>query len=228
MSAPLESYIALPNDSGNDGKKQRVQTKTINAVQVQEHFVVPSPAYTLTGRYFFESAIKSISAAGGENGTTTGSLWFQNPVAATITAILRSLEAVLAANAATVAASAPDVLFQKFTFTGTASGAQEDALIQKTGLTANQLRIRSAMTGMTVSLVTGVIGKVVPPAILTAVGIYGGIVPVYRQDPQVYQRGQDLEIAPGEGIVVYQVGAGSTTDPRRFTVRAKWDEIDLT
>jgi len=47
-------------------------------------------------------------------------------------------------------------------------------------------------------------------------------------DPQAFIRGSDLEIAPGEGLVVYQSVAGTTSDPRRFSLQVKWIEVDLT
>jgi hypothetical protein len=92
MGAPAPSSIALPDDSGNTGKKVRTQSRLVGADVVHEHFFVPSAGLTITGHYFFSSAQQTVAAA-LQNGTTTGFLWLQNPAASTITARLSRIAA---------------------------------------------------------------------------------------------------------------------------------------
>lgn len=225
MTAPVASSILLPDDTSNAGKRVRTQTKTVGGLTVHEHFHVPSVAMTLTGSYIFNSAQKAV-INGTQDGTTTASLWLQNPVASTITALIRSIMASLSANAAVAAPTAPAIAFTKFTFSGTASGAQETAEPMQTAGAVNQMLVRTAVTGMTPTLRKDV-GRIQVPAIITAAGVYGAIVPVYNMDPLAFQRGMDVELAPGEGLVIYQPTAGTVSDPRVFGVQVAWDEMDL-
>ncbi len=80
---------------------------------------------------------------------------------------------------------------------------------------------------MTVTLV-GDIGAFSIPAVLTGVGVVHAQKQVLPPNPFAWVRGQDLEIAPGEGLLIYQSVAGTATDPRRFSVAVRWDELDLT
>ena len=225
MPAPLTTFIQLPSDSTNSGKKLRAESKVISGNTVLEQFVVPVPGVTVTGHYWADtSAIAVVQTA--QNATSTGAIWLQNPVASTITGLIRSIDIDISATAATVSVTAPTISFSKFTFSGTASGATITALPYQTGLTANQLIARTAVTGMTVSLVAQLAHYQVP-AIVTAVGIYGGVNHVLVESPQAYVRGQFLEIAPGEGLVVYQSTGGTASDPRVYGVNIRWMEIDL-
>lgn len=225
MAKPQDAFVQLPDDSTNIGDKMRTQTKVVGGQIVAEHFYVPSPGLTIPGSYNYQSGNKAVQAA-AQDGTTTGFVWLQNPTGSTITALIREIMATLSANAATAAPSAPILTYQKFTFTGIASGAQEIAEPAQTAMTVNQMLIRTAITGMTPTLRNNV-GRIVVPAILTAVGVYGGQYVVMPRNPMAWQRGMDLEIAPGEGLVIYQVGVGTASDPRTFSTSVKWDEIDL-
>lgn len=225
MTAPVANKITLPSDTGNSGKNIRTVTKTVGADSVHTQFWVPDMAVTALGKYFFTSSQQSIVQT-PHDGTATGFFWLQMPAAATATAILRRLKADYSANAATVSITAPTVSFTKFTFTGTASGATASALPYQTAGAANQLVIRTAVTGMTVT-VGQRLGVMTLPAILTAVGIYGGSEEILPFSPFGWQRGHNLEIAPGEGLLIYQDVGGTASDPRKASFQVEWMELDL-
>ncbi len=89
--------------------------------------------------------------------------------------------------------------------------------------------VRSAVTGMTVTFTAaGDIGAFSIPAVLTGVGNVYAQKEVLPYNPFAWVRGDDLEIAPGEGLMIYQSVAGTATDPRRFKVSVQWIELDLT
>jgi hypothetical protein len=230
MTAPVANKITLPSDTGNSGKNVRTITKTIGADSVHSQFWVPDLAMTLAGKYFFATAQQSVSAT-AHDGLATAFMWLQLPTAATVTALLRRIRIDFNGSAATAMPTAPVISFTKFTFTGTASGAQSATpnaiMTHATAGSAPQITARTAVTGMTPALVN-TIGSVSVPAILTAVGIYGGGIEVLPQDPFAWQRGHSLELAPGEGIVMWQSVAGTTSDIRKFTAQFEWLELDLT
>src|SRR4249919_2199114 len=88
MAAPIDDKITLPSDTGNSGKNVRTQTRVVGSNTVHEHFLVPTPAEAITGKYFFSSTQQTVSAT-AQNATATGFFWLQNPLTSTVTAVLR-------------------------------------------------------------------------------------------------------------------------------------------
>jgi len=226
MTAPVPSSIVLPTDSSNSGKLLRTETKVIGGVTVHEQFVVPTLGMTELGKYFFSSTQQSVSAT-IQDGTATAFFWLQNPLASTSVALIRNILIDCNTSSTVVAPTAPVISFTKFTFTGTASGASVTPVKYASAAAANTLIVRTAVTGMTVALV-GDIGQFAIPSVLTGVGVVYGNKEVIPENPQAWSRGSDLELAAGEGLVVYQSVAGTAADPRRFGVQIRWLEIDPT
>jgi len=226
MAAPVASKILLPDDTSNTGKKVRTQTRVVGADTVHEHFYVPEMEFEVVSRFWYSSTNLSVSAT-VQDGTATGFLWLQNPAASTITAVLRRIAVKENASAVLVMPTGPVIDFTKFTFTGTASGASVTPLPARTGAAANQMIVRTALTGMTITKVAS-LGAFHIPCVETAVGSHGASFEVLPFNPYGFQRGQSIEIAPGEGLVVWQSVAGTASDNRRFGVQIEWDEVDLT
>lgn len=224
MTVPQASYVQLPSDSGNSGKKIRTQTKVVGSDTVHEHFFVPvSRQSILQLAYFQTGAVKAVTAS-AENGTSTGTFWFQVPSAASIRARIRYLEVQFAHTTATAVdhLTAPRIAFQKFTFTGTASGATISHLVQKTGL-AMTCDVRTAVTGMTVSL-DNIFWVASPQSFDFTTS---GATPT----PSSYLwrtsfEDEFLDLGPAEGLVCYQADAGTTSDQRSYRVIGCWDEYD--
>jgi hypothetical protein len=228
MTAPIPTFIQIPSDSSNSGKLLRAESKVVNAQTVLEQFVVPVQGFTFYqsgGLHLCANSSLALTAA-GQDGVSTGYIWLQNPIGSPISVVPRSIVLDLSATSATVAASAPVITCRKFTFTGTASSGVFNKLSYQSGGVSAQADCQTAVTGMTVTL-SGRFGELVAPAILTAVGTYGTTKYVFQQDPQAWIRGMVYEIAPGEGLVIYQNGAGSTSDPRTLGFAISWFEIDL-
>lgn len=226
MTAPVASTVILPDDSGNTGKKYRTQTKTVGVTTVHEPFFVPSPGYSVVGKHFFGSNAQTVLAT-AQNATATGFYWFQLPLTATVNAVLRRINVQHSAGSALATPTAPVISFSKFTFTGTASGATEASLPYVTGGVAAQLIARTAVTGMTVTVVAPM-AKAIVPAAETGVGVYFGHSEIMPANPLAFQRGFALELTAGEGLVVYQSVNGTTSDTRSFLFNMEWQEIDLT
>lgn len=224
MAEPVANKIILPLDTGNAGKNVRTQTRVVGSDTVHEHYFVQSSPYSRLGTFLLGTTQFSVQAS-AQNATSTGFLWLQLPAASTADAILRSWSMEYNSSAATAMPTAPVISLVRFTFSGTASGASLTPGKARTSEAANQLIVRTAVTGMTVTP-GATVGQSSVPSILTAVGIYG------MKDWLIQEGGDfetnDLRIVPGDGLVLYQTVAGTTADVRRFTCDIKWDEVENT
>jgi hypothetical protein len=225
MAAPVASLIELPDDSGNAGKNVRTITKVVGSDTVHEHFMVPDHAYTITGKYFLGSPIQTVVAS-AHDGTSTGLYWFQLPTTATVNALITSLNISFSKAGTTVTVTAPEVAFDKFTFTGTASGAATTPAKYLTAGATAQLIARTAVTGMTVTVGARLASAMVP-AVATAVGSMYGAQTLIAPDPLLWNRPSGFELGPGEGLLVYQPTNGTSSDDRKFSFNMTWYEIDL-
>src|SRR6266545_1371349 len=90
MAAPIASFIQLPVDTGNTGKKVRTQTRVVGADTVHEHFFVPISARGVTVGYKASTGTLTVPAA-VHNGTTTGFAWLYNVVGSTIKMALKRI-----------------------------------------------------------------------------------------------------------------------------------------
>jgi hypothetical protein len=113
----------------------------------------------------------------------------------------------------------------KYTFTGTASGATVTPVKVDTTSAGSFADLRTAVTGMTVTLV-GALGFIPIAGALTAVGAYAP-AEVNAIGPNDNDFEDEFVVcAPGEGVVVYQDVAGTTSDTRVAQIRMVWDEND--
>ena len=223
MAGPIASKIILPDDSGNTGKKIRSQTRVIGADTVHEHFFVPVREEAVLGVYRLGMAQVTILAA-AQNGTSTGFLWFSVPVGTTGKKVrLRRLSVVSQHATALATPTAPRLTVTRYTFTGTASGASLTPVKVDATSAASVADLRTAVTGMTVSLV-GSIGTAPIVGAVTAVGAYSP-TPVHIVDPTA-DEDEFIVLAAGEGIVTYQDTAGTTSDTRVANIILLWDDID--
>lgn len=231
MSIPVAGFVQLPLDTGNTGKKVRTQTKTVGADTVHEHFFVAGRQASVLGVYKVFSTLQSVQAT-AQNGTSTGFLWLHVPTAVTGKKMrLRRLWASFVTTGTTAMPTVPRLLLQRFTFTGTASGASVVASKMATSMPSAAADIRSASTGLSVSLVASAFvgGTLVPPTLIA--GTAASFVTQAAPDQFLFNSVSDVEddfcvIAPGEGVVVYQPDAGTASDARRFTLNLVWDEIE--
>jgi len=229
MAAPVAGTIRLPDDSGNTGKKVRTQTRVIGADTVHEHFMVPLRSAQVLGVYCSSSAVQSVQAA-AQNGTTTGFLWAHVPTAVTgKKARLRNIEMNFQFTGITAMPSVPRIALARFTFTGTASGAQQAAAKLDSGASNPILDLRTASTGLAVALGAIMAAELCPTSHTAGTAASFTVSPASQLFLWLPQNDMDDEFpvfGPGEGFVVYQPDAGTTTDLRRFVKSLTWDEID--
>jgi hypothetical protein len=225
MAAPIADKVILPLDTGNTGKNVRTQTRVVGANTVHEHFFVPISADSKLGLYRAHSGILTIPIA-VHNGTTTGHLWLFNPIGSAIKMRVRRLRETGQVVAGAIDLTAPRQLYSLFTYTGTPSGAAITPAKRDSTDAAAVGSLRSASTGMTVTLGATMRHTGVPAinATLASATIQVNLPPcIYPPwDP-------DEEECPvlraGEGIVLWSADA-STTANRRLFVDFAWEEFE--
>jgi hypothetical protein len=216
------AYVQLPLDTGNTGKKQRTQSRTIGADTVHETYMVMSSARDYQGVYGGHSGNLTLLAA-AQNGTTTGFLWLINLAASTVTLALARLRYASAITTGLALATTPRTIAQLFTYTGTPSGAAITTAKFNSGYPAAQGSLRTAMTGMTITL-GGIIDGHLPP---TTAGTAGWTFLVPNVDDNIANSElSDINLKTAEGVVIYQADAGTTADTRKLIVDMAWSEYN--
>lgn len=222
MAAPVAAFVQLPTDSGNTGKKVRTQTRVVGSDTVHEHFFIPISQRGKTGVYSFTSGVLAVQAA-AQNGTTTGFLWLQNPAGSTVKAAIRRLNVQSQFTTSLSTPTAPRIQFNLFTFTGTASGASITPAKVDSAQAANQVILRSASTGMTVTLGAAMWASF-PFVVAGTAGLIFGNAAQAEMIPQD-EDGYTV-LRTGEGVVCWQADAGTTADTRKWIVNGGWEEYE--
>lgn len=224
MTAPVETYVQLPDDAANTGKKVRTQSRVVGANTVAAHHFIPTSIQLIKSVYMSASALYTV-ANSVQNGTTAAVFWLQVPTSATINARVRRFDVAMTNNVNAVVdmATAPRFAFARFTHTGSWSGALQTAVKRKTTDATNQATIVTASTGATVTLVATLWAALVPGMDVTSSGIYNSFLFQYW-----YPTTEDefIDLAPGEGLVAYQLDAATVSDQRKLAVNIVWDEYD--
>jgi|SRR6185295_2870995 len=222
MAGPIANKIILPDDTGNTGKKVRTQTRVVGADTVHEHFFVDVRMAQILGVYRYASPGIAVAAA-AQNGTSTGALWAHVPTAISNKKARIRRASIESRHVAAFAATAmARIAASRMTFTGTASGAAGVAAKMDASYPTPILDLRTAVTGLTPTLIAllgtaGLIGS------LTAVG---AVAPVDAIIMEGQAEDEFIVLAPGEGIVIWQDAAGTTSDSRLYDLTVVWDEID--
>ena len=224
MAKTTVSSIRAPLDTSNDGKDVAAILDPgagPSGRDLYPHLVVPRSREKLLGRYRFAMPVQAITQT-AQNGTSTAYAWLQMPLAVSRHARLRELTLGFAALSTSAMLTAPRVVLARFTFASTASGAKIDPAKLVTADAGNLLVLRTEATGMTsVTLGAECWARPAPPT-LTGVGTS----PISEVTFRPTGEDEYLDIAPGEGLVLYQAEGGTSTDSRRFTVDGAWDEYD--
>lgn len=222
MAAPVADKIILPLDTGNTGKKKRTQTRTVGADSVHEDFVIMSSVRNYLGVHGYSSGNLTLLAA-AQNGTSTGFLWIINPVGSAVRMAMARLCFNHAITTNLSMPTAPRIIAQLFTFTGTASGASLTTGKFDSRYPAAVGTVRTAMTGLTISL-GGILVTSLP--IVTAGTAGWTFADPSTDDHIATSELSDVVLAAGEGIVIYQADAGTTSDTRKLVIDGAWSEFD--
>jgi hypothetical protein len=227
MAAPVASYVQLPSDTGNSGKKLRTQTRVVGANTVHEHVVVFTSPRRITGLFHCTFALYTVAAT-AQNGTTAAICWLTNPNNSSINARLRYVNVSHTNNVATAIdhLTVPRIAVQRGVHSGTWTGAVNNMADRLT--TENpQVQPYTASTGAAVTLLATQLiwASMVPGVDVTTAGVYNS---QFAEEWKPNFEEEFVEIAPGELIAIYQIDAGTTSDQRKALVRICWDEVDIT
>jgi hypothetical protein len=223
MAAKTNQVIILPLDTGNTGKKIRTKESVVGANTVEEYFFIPSTERSETGRYKAVATAAAIPTA-AHTGNTTGFLYLVNPLASTVNASLSRL--LLEHNFSTTLALdliAPILRVSRFTFTGTLSAATITPGKRASADAAPQLLLAAAMTGLTVTLGATMIEYIGQTQDIATGGggHWGAQVDNWNPD----EEGDEIVLAPGEGIVVWSALAVTTAN-RKLSISTAWKEFN--
>jgi hypothetical protein len=225
MAAPVASKIILPSDTGNAGKNVRTQTRTVGADVVHEHFFIPETRRSRLGMYYGTTTVLTIPTT-AQNGTSTGLIWFINPIGSGRNIGLRRWVAQIQfAVLSAIDVSLPRIALSLFTFTGTASGASLTAAKRTSADPTPVGSIRTAMTGLTVTL-GAMIKSDFPPVNATASSttVQANFVPATANDWDPDEEEQPI-LLPGEGLLFWSADV-STTANRRASADFIWEEFE--
>lgn len=164
------------------------------------------------------------AAAHGAPATGAGFAWLVNE-ASTMRVMVHEIYFASQLGSALAAPTSPRITCEKFTFTGSPSGA----VVAMTKLDtryapANQSSLRTASTGLTITA-GNVLAEFFPTASATAVG-YAPPAFQFWRPPKNLGRTGALVLAPGEGLLVRQPDAGTAADTRRFVTSFLIEEYD--
>lgn len=227
MARPVAAKIVLPSDASNLGPKVRTQTRVVGSDTVHEHMFIPISREKLLGLYYWVPTAAQAVQASAQNGTSTAFAWLAMPPSLTVRGRIRSLEVIFEQGAAPTAdhLTLPRIALQKFSFTGTPSGANVTPMKRHTSDATNSSNLYTASTGMTITL--GAFGPTfLPPGIDFATAVGQNVVSKVNEPFKPQSEDEFFDFASGEGFALYQPDAGTTTDVRRFNFKFYIDEYD--
>lgn len=213
-----DSYVKIPDDSPNSGKKVHTATRVVGPDTVHEHVVRVAYPDDIAGAYYVHSGQLAIQAA--SHAADDGFAFLVNPIGSGLAGRMRRLRFIAHPKSSTARPSSPEIRIERFTFTGTPSGATVTPAKRRTGDAVNLLTWRTANTGMTITPVAVVRGYLVP---LVPTGVTTSQPSEAVWEP-LGEEGE-LELAEGEGLMVRQHSAGEAADDRIIIVDGTWLEV---
>jgi hypothetical protein len=172
-------------------------------------------------RYHLRTNIQATA----HNGTTTAYAWLVNKVGSGRVIKIVKAKVMTQFEAALSAPTAPRTALARVTFSGTPSGAIGVPTKFDSLNPAPILDIRTASTGLTVTLdPAGPFWASLPVVSQGSAG-WGLCTPIIEEfDP----RSDDYEfvIREGEGLVLYQPENGTASDTRRLIAEIMWEEVN--
>ena len=222
MAAPVADKIILPLDTGNTGKKVRTQTRVVGADTVHEHFFIPTSPRSVLGRYKASSGTLTIPAA-VHNGTTTGFLWLMNPIGSAVKMAVKRISWNIQFIVLAVDLLGGELRFSLNTFTGVGSAGLITPAKHDSTDAAAVGNLRTASTGMTVTLGASIYGTQYPTMDL-ATGGAGHWNPEWNNiEPD--DEDSEIILRAGEGLSIWHAIAVTTAN-RRLFVNVAWDEYE--
>ena len=228
MAKPAETYSILPDASAYTGKKIRAESSTVSANTVLSHEFPYVAQARVLGVYSVGIAQATVTV-GAMDGISTGLLWMHMPtvISGRVARIRRVTNSYQEASAI-VTATAPRLRMDRFTFTGTATGATAVGAKSTFGEPYPMLDLRTAVTGLTVSLVAAASTVALGGAFTAIANQVASTEQMVESDfvDQNVEEDAWMAILPGEGFVLYQDTIGTTSDARKMNINVFWDEVD--
>lgn len=201
------------------GAKVRTRARTIGANAIEEQYVILQREAVRACGYAVHTGAHLILATA--DAATVGRWWLINPVGSAVLIALRKVSFQSQLGSALATVTSPRITLERFTFTGTASGATVTVALRRTGDAAPVGSVRTASTGLTLTA-GGAVQAFLPVACGTAVGFTNPSSDEYAPyDDDV------IVLGAGEGIVCRQPDAGTTADTRRFVTNLYVEEFTL-
>lgn len=214
--------IQLPTDAGNTGKKVRSQTRVVGADTVHEHYHIPISPRSVVGSYKASSGTLTVPAA-VHNGTTSGFLWLMNPVGSSVKMAIKRISWNIQFIALAVDLLGGELRFSLNAFTGAGSAGLITPAKRDSTDAAAVGNLRSASTGMVVTLVASIYGTQYPTMDLVTGGAghwnpeWNALEPDAEQD--------EIILRPGEGISIWHAIAVTAAN-RRLFINVGWEEFE--
>lgn len=130
--------------------------------------------------------------------------------------------------ATTTFVTVPRVALALVTFTGTPSGTAITAAKRQSADAASQAYFSLASTGATVTLGAVAHSALIPAVTATTVTVVPSVAQELVLESGMATTDEDRAIvsATGEGVVLYQPDAGTTSDTRKIDSDLTWEEFD--
>lgn len=222
MAAPITTYVQLPLDTGNTGKKIRAISRVVGADTVLDHTFIPTSRRGTLGRHKAATPVLTVPIA-VHTGLLTGFAWLYNPVGSAVLMAIDRISFDSQFIALDVDLLAGELRVSRFTFTGVNSGAlvtpskNDSNYPTAVGQFATTSATWSPTLGatayafqhQTMDLVTGGGGHWSPLAV--------NLVPD-DEDDQIILRA-------GEGLSFWHAVAVTTAN-RRLYINVAWEEYE--
>ncbi len=224
MTSPVAGFVQLPLDTGNTGKKRRTQTRVVGSDTVHEDIISITSKRNILGDYSYMVAPIALPTT-AQNGSTTGIIWLVNPTANTENIAIKRILAEIQFTASNVDIALGLLQGQRFTYTGTPTGATLSSGRTRTTDVATGAVAYTAMTGMTITLGEVLFRRALPQMFSNTPEV--AHVPPVLIDFFPREEGRELVLAPGEGLVLFSSVTLTTTN-RAATIEIQTQEYEAT
>lgn len=213
----------------------RTRERTAAALNAVEQYLIPAPERVRSGVYIANTGRHALQAAA--HAANNGFWFLVNPPGSGVLVAVREITYMMGTTSTAIAfANSPRTTLERFTYTGTPSGAQITPGEADNGQPAPQARLYTASTGMTIT------AGAVANAFLAFPGFSGGAVPgANTAQPFALRDGVGewdfptmgdpgtIVLAEGEGLLYRQADAGATSETasRTATLSLAWEEYTV-
>lgn len=215
-----EAYIQLPADG--TGKRTRTRSRTIDGATVHEPYSLALLSErVLTTRYFFGSGALVVAAAA--DSANVGRVYLFNDADSAVLIALTRVTFYSQLGSALATPTSPRFSLKRFTATGTApSGTEITGAKQDTTLPDKNAgwSVRTTTTNMGTITEGAELMSFMPIAGATAVAYTPASMGLWVPEPN-----EAVILRAGEGVMVKQADAGTTSDTRRVIVNFQVDEF---